>query len=117
MESEKGVKKAKRLVNILFAIPVVIVGAFVVGLLYLESLSPAMLFINNTDSLINNYLFGAGSPGIHLNIDPEKSQLVDMPSWWGNADFPKNENGERVKPRWNFVVYKIYYLSDFPESW
>jgi hypothetical protein len=117
MDNEKNVKRSKSIVNILFAIPVSIVGAFILGLLYLQSLSPAMIFVNDTERAVNEHLLGGTSPSVLLDVAPGESTLIDMPSWWGTPTFPRNDNGDRVRPRWNLVVIEIYYLSDFPESW
>ncbi|MEK7632329.1 MAG: hypothetical protein AAB473_00880 [Patescibacteria group bacterium] len=105
------------MIRILFGIALTIVLPCIAVLVYLETLSPAQLFINDTDSAVNEYLIGGTSPGIHLNVAPGKSQLVDMPSWWGTPTLPRAEDGERMQPRWNFGVFETYYLSDFPKNW
>ncbi len=113
----KKMRRSKRVVNILFGISLTIIGAFIAGLLYLESLSPAQLFINDTDTPVNAYLIGGTSPSVQLNVEPGNSQLVDMPSWWGTPSLPQRDDGKRIQPRWNLIVFTIFYLSDFPKDW
>lgn len=117
MDSAKSIKRSKRIIHVLFGIALAIVSVFAIGCLYLEALSPAQLFVNDTEQPVNAYLLGASSPGIHIDVAPGESQLVDMPSWWGKPNFPRTADGERVKPRWNLIVFKVYNLSDFPEDW
>lgn len=117
MDNEKMVKKSKKFVTLLFSAALVVVGIFVVGLLYLESQSPAQVFINDTDAAVSTYLLGGTSPGVPLNVAPGKLQVIDMPFWWGTETLPRNDSGERVVPRWNFAIVQIYYLSDFPKNW
>lgn len=111
------IHSSKRVIYVLLSIALTIVFLCIAGLVYLETLSPAQLFINDTNSVVNEYLIGGTSPGVHLNVAPGKSQIVDMPSWWGTPTLPRAENGERVQPRWNFGVFEMYYLSDFPKNW
>lgn len=117
MDNANGVKNSKRVVNILFVSSLIIVGIFVAGLLYLESLSPGMLFVNDTERTVSNGLIGGTSPSVSVHVAPGESQFIDMPSWWGTPSFPREEDGTQVDPRWNFIIFEVYYLSDFPESW
>ncbi len=117
MNDEKVIKRSKRIVNILFVISITIIGILIIGLLYLQSLSPVMLFVNDTQNSVSQYLIGGTSPGVRLDVASGDSQLIDMPSWWGTPSFPRNDEGDRVKPRWDLIFFEIYYLSDFPKTW
>lgn len=117
MISLKQVLRSKMVVKVLYIFCVAFAAAVVMLMLWLEALSPMYLFVNDTDNDVHSYIIGAGSPGVRIDIAPGGTQVVDMPSWYGTFDLPRTTDGKRVEPRWNFIVFKIYYLSSFPEKW
>lgn len=92
-------------------------GMITAAIIYLEAQSPIHRFVNDTDSEVNALLVGGTSPGVRLSIPPGEKQIVNMPYWWGEPDLPRDENGKRIKPSLNLVVYKVYKFSSFPEDW
>jgi hypothetical protein len=80
----------------------------------LKSATPALLFINDTDHDVSQTVVGPTSPSVHLSLKPGERQLVNMPWYigWGEPQLPEN-----VGPKYNFLVFKVYYLSAFPNPW
>lgn len=109
--------KQKRLWKILKIIALVLMGVILAFALYLESQSPATLWINDTDTEVHQYLIGGTSPGVRLNVASGEHQFVDMPSWWGEPQLPRLSTGKKVQPTYNFIIFKVFYLSAFPEDW
>ena len=87
------------------------------GAIFLELQSPAYIYVNNTDKHAKGYVIGATSPGHILDLEPGEKDWLDMPSWWGKPEDPRNDAGDRVMPKYDFGVLKVFYLSEFSEEW
>jgi hypothetical protein len=73
-----------------------------------EASSPLYIFVNDTSSPVKDYLTGATSPAVPVDLPPGGIQFVDMPYWWGNPDSLENYI---VTPTVNLLFVKIVKIS------
>ena len=107
----KHAGRSQRLYKTFAASLIFLVLITLAGLIYLKSQTPAYLFINDTNQPVQQHFIGASSPGIAIFLEPGDRRFVDLP-WWQSNPFIFS-----IKPRHNFIVYKIYRVSDFSEPW
>lgn len=85
------------------------------GWIYFKSLYPTYLFINNTSTSFNGYWQGASS-SVDFNVASGERKLINIPVSVDKAPLPFTANGENMKPKYNLIVFKLFYLSDFPDQ-
>ncbi|EKD79137.1 MAG: hypothetical protein ACD_41C00156G0007 [uncultured bacterium] len=110
-------KQIKRSYNIAVIFFFIIMGIILAGCLYLKSFSPTYLFINNTPFQVHTSLVGSSSPTVPLDIAPGERQLVHWSWVSGQLSLPLRSDGQRIEPKYNLIIFKVYYLSDFPDKW
>ena len=107
---DSRVEKTKKRYKAFGIFTLAVFGIFLAGFVYLESQSPAYLFVNDTNASMQTGIVAQTSPAVRINLEPGEKKFVDMPSWW-HADFGRGDS--EIKPRYNFIVFQIFYLSDF----
>lgn len=111
-DKEKAhIERSKKLYKVLGILLILLAVTVVAAIIYIQSLSPAYLFINDTDERVNMHVIGGTSPGVRVNLAAGEKQVVDMSWWWGKPQLPD------VKPKYDLLIYKVFYLSTFPEEW
>lgn len=111
------IKQIKRYYNIVVIVLLIIMGIILAGSLYLKSSSPTYLFINDTEFQVHTSLIGSSSPTVRLNIVPGERQLVHWSWVSGQLDLPRGSDGQRIQPKYDLIVFKVFYISDFPRDW
>ena len=99
-------------VKIVLTVAVVSVALILTLAVFLESRSPAYIYINDTSDRVTGWIIGGTSPGVGINLKPGEIKFVDMEFWWGEPYILKAQPYTRnIEPLMNFFLLKIVKIS------